>query len=176
VTTTDVDLKVTPLSAADWPEVAAIYAEGLATGQASFETAVPSWADWDASHLAVGRLGARHGGRLVGWAALAPVSRRAVYAGVAEVSVYVAAAARGQGIGRALLAALVRASEEAGLWTLQAAIFPENAASVALHRGAGFREVGRRERIALRGGHWRDTLLFERRSRVVGADPRPGGT
>jgi phosphinothricin acetyltransferase len=161
-------VRVDTLTAADWPAVRAIYEEGIATRQATFETAAPEWAAWDASRLAAGRLVARRGRTVVGWAALSPVSSRAVYSGVAEVSVYVAAAARGQGVGRLLLNALVEASEAAGIWTLQAGIFPENEASVALHLGCGFRVVGRRERIACHYGVWRDALMLERRSRSVG--------
>ena len=160
--------RITPLTPDDWPAVRAIYAEGIATGQATFETAVPDWPAWDAARLAFCRLAARRGAALVGWATLGPVSSRPVYGGVAEVSVYVAAAARGQGVGRALLAALVAASEADGIWTLQAGIFPENAASLALHVACGFRVVGRRERLALHYGVWRDSLLLERRSSVVG--------
>ena len=156
------------LAPGDWPAVRAIYEEGIATGNATFETAAPDWEAWDKGHLAAGRLVALEAGadpeRVLGWAALSPVSGRCVYAGVAEVSVYVAAAARGRGVGKRLLAALVRASEEAGLWTLQAGIFPENEASVALHRAAGFRVVGHRERIGRMGTRWRDVLLLERRS------------
>ena len=122
------------------------------------------WPAWDGARLACCRLAARRGAALVGWATLGPVSSRPVYRGVAEVSVYVAAAARGMGIGRALLAALVEAAEAAGIWTLQASIFPENTASLALHQACGFRVVGRRERIAQHHGRWRDTLLLERRS------------
>ena len=159
--------RITPLTPDDWPAVRAIYAEGIATGQATFETAVPDWAAWDAARMACCRLVARRGAALVGWATLGPVSSRPVYGGVAEVSVYVAAAARGLGVGRALLAALVAASEADGIWTLQAGIFPENAASLALHVACGFRVVGRRERIAQHHGLWRDTLLLERRSGVL---------
>ena len=157
-----------PLTATDWPAVRAIYEEGIATRQATFETAAPDWALWDAARLPVGRLVARRGRMVIGWAALSAVSSRAVYRGVAEVSVYVAAAARRQGVGRLLLSALVEASEAAGIWTLQAGIFPENEASVALHLGCGFRVIGRRERVACHYGVWRDALLLERRSRSVG--------
>lgn len=157
------------MQSADWAQVRAIYEAGIATGQATFETVAPDWAQWDAGHLAECRLVARAGGESVlGWAALGPVSRRQVYAGVAEVSVYVAPAAHGQGLGNALLAALITASEQQGLWTLQASIFPANVASLALHRKHGFREVGRRERIGQLHGVWRDTVLLERRSRQVG--------
>lgn len=161
-------IDIAAMTLADAEGVLAIYAEGLATGEATFETEVPTWAAWDAGHLQDCRLVARAGGTLVGWAALSPVSGRCVYAGVAEVSVYVAAAARGQGVGGALLRHLVAASEGAGLWTLQAGIFPENAASLRLHERCGFRVVGRRERIGQLHGRWRDTLLLERRSSMVG--------
>ncbi len=156
---------------AHWPEVRAVYLEGLASGDATFETEAPAWERWDASHLRACRLVAlADGGRVAGWAALSPVSARKVYAGVAEVSVYVGADFRGRGLGRALLEALVRESEAEGIWTLQASIFPENRASVALHRACGFREVGRRERVGRLKGRWRDTVLLERRSRTVGVD------
>jgi phosphinothricin acetyltransferase len=154
-----------------WPEVCAVYLEGLSTGDATFETEAADWVRWDASHLRACRLVAlADGGRVAGWAALSPVSARKVYAGVAEVSVYVGAGFRGRGVGRALLEALVRESESAGIWTLQAGIFPENVASVALHKACGFREVGRRERVGRLEGRWRDTILLERRSRTVGVD------
>ena len=150
----------------DWPVVRAIYLEGIATGQATFETEAPSWPQWDGAHLRFARLVARDGGEVLGWAALTPTSVRAAYAGVAEVSVYLGARHRGQGIGRSLLEALIRESEQNGIWTLQAVMFPENAASVALHRRCGFREVGRRERISKLNGVWRDTVLLERRSQI----------
>jgi phosphinothricin acetyltransferase len=152
----------------DWEFVRAIYLEGLATRQATFETEAPDWERWDAGHLPQCRLAARSGDGVLGWAALSPVSRREVYAGVAEVSVYVAASARGRGVGVALMRALIEASERHGVWTLQSSIFPENHASVALHLKHGFREVGRRERIARHHGVWRDTVVLERRSSVVG--------
>lgn len=155
----------------DWPEVRRIYSEGIATGDATFESEPPGWEAFDAERLASPRLVAQdQGGGVLGWAVLSGVSSRCVYGGVAEVSVYVAEKARGQGVGTALLAELVRRSEDAGLWTLQAGIFPENRATLALHVKHGFREVGRRERIGRMGGRWRDTLLLERRSRVVGSD------
>lgn len=154
-----------------WQGVRAVYEEGLATGDATFETEAPGWERWDASHLPACRLVAlSDGGRVAGWAALSPVSTRKVYAGVAEVSVYVGADFRGRGVGRALLSALVRESEAEGIWTLQAGVFPENAASVALHESCGFRVVGRRERVGRLRGRWRDTVLLERRSQTVGAD------
>ncbi|GAA4390154.1 N-acetyltransferase family protein [Hymenobacter koreensis] len=162
-------MKLQPLTAAHWPEVRAIYEEGIATGNATFTTQAPSWEKWDADHLPHSRLVALNdAGQALGWAALSPVSGRCVYGGVAEVSVYVAGAARGQGVGRQLLAALVAESEDYGMWTLQAGIFPENEASVRLHEALGFRQVGRRERIGQMAGRWRDTLLLERRSARVG--------
>ena len=162
-------LTLQPLAAAHWPAVRAIYEAGIATGQATFTTEAPSWEAWDASHLAHSRLVATApDGQVLGWAALSPVSSRCVYAGVAEVSIYIGAEARGQGVGRLLLAALVAEAEQHGLWTLQAGIFPENAASLALHASQGFRPVGRRERIGQLRGQWHDTLLLERRSAVVG--------
>ena len=156
------------LQAADWPAVRAIYVEGMAGGQATFETTPPEWPVWNDAHRPDCRFVAEMNGSICGWAALTPVSGRCVYAGVAEVSVYVADGARGVGIGAQLLERLVTASEQAGLWTLQAGIFPENTASVRLHQQAGFRLVGRRERIGQMRGIWRDTVLFERRSSSVG--------
>jgi L-amino acid N-acyltransferase YncA len=151
----------------DWDAVAAIYGAGIATGDATFETEVPTYEAWDRAHLRAPRLVARDGGKLVAFAALSPLSARAVYRGVAEVTVYVAETARGRGVGRRLLEGLVERSELAGFWTLQAGIFPENAASVALHRACGFRVVGTRERIGQLRGVWRDVLLLERRSARV---------
>lgn len=159
---------IAPMIAAHGPRVLAIYGEGIGSGDATFETAVPAWDDWDRKHLAHSRLVALDGDQVLGWAALSAVSDRCVYGGVAEVSVYVAAAARGQRVGRALLEALVRASEEAGIWTLQAGIFPENQASVSIHQKCGFRIVGVRERLGKMNGRWRDVLLLERRSPVAG--------
>lgn len=147
----------------DWPAVERIYAEGIASRMATFETATPSWGDWDAGHLATPRLVAESDGRMLGWAALSPVSRRTAYRGVAEVSVYVAAHARRRGVGRALLEALMARADAAGLWTLQATIFAENAPSIRLHEAMGFRLVGRRERIARLDERWRDTVVYERR-------------
>lgn len=155
---------------ADWEEVRLIYLEGIATGDATFETEAPSREKWDAGHLSHSRLVARSADVVKGWAALSPVSNRCVYGGVAEVSVYVGKEHRGEGVGRALLEALVSESERNGIWTLQAGIFPENTSSVALHKRCGFREAGRRERIGKMKGVWRDTLLLERRSKIVGVD------
>jgi len=152
----------------DWPAVRAIYEDGIREGNATFETEAPEWDAWDASHSEL-RLVAERDGSIAGWAALSEVSGRCCYRGVAEVSVYVAASARGAGIGRALLDELVSRSEAAGYWTLTAGIFPENEASLRLHRGRGFRDVGVRERLGELGGTWRDVVLLERRSAVVGA-------
>lgn len=157
------------MQAAHWEAVATIYQEGIATGDATFQTTVPTWDSWNQSHTAHSRLVALdENGVVQGWAALSPVSSRCVYAGVAEVSIYVAASARGRGLGKQLLQALVAASEQEGIWTLQAGIFPENTASLKIHEACGFRLVGRRERIGQMNNRWRDTLLLERRSGVVG--------
>lgn len=149
----------------DWEQVRSIFREGIATGYTTFETDPPSWEKWDTGHLDIARLVARKGDQVLGWAALSPVSSRDAYRGVAELSVSVKEESRGQGIGRALLEALIEHSERNEIWMLQAAIFPENTASVKLHLRCGFREVGRRERIGKLNGSWRDTLLFERRSK-----------
>ncbi len=151
-----------------WPAVRTIYLEGIATGDATFERSAPEWDAWDRAHLGCCRLVAREGPDVLGWGALSPVSARAVYAGVAEVSVYVAQSARGRGLGALLLRTLVGESEQNGIWTLQGSIFPENRASLELHRRAGFRVVGTRERIGNMEGKWRDTVLVERRSALVG--------
>lgn len=162
-------VSIEAMTRADWPEVRRIYLEGIATREATFETDAPDFASWDADHIETPRLVARAAGarRLVGWTALSPVSKRPVYAGVAEVSIYVSADSRGRGVGRALLDALVTASEEAGFWTLEAGIFPENAASIRLHERCGFRLVGARDKLGYHYGVWRDVLLFERRSRAA---------
>ena len=175
---------IVPLFPSHWPAVREIYREGIATGNATFETELPDWEKWDSSHFKRCRLVALEPieieedspdllitlekPRVLGWAALSPVSNRHVYRGVAEVSVYVAGASRGRGVGKALLEALVQESEVNGIWTLQAGIFPENKASIALHKSCGFREVGIRRRIAKLGDAWRDVLLLERRSATVG--------
>ena len=156
-----------------WDQVCGIYLEGIATGLATFETMAPSWEEWDSNHLPFGRLVAVTGQdstKIAGWAALSRVSSRSAYAGVAEVSVYVAKQARGKGVGRALLGALVHESERRRIWTLQASIFPENVASVGLHKTGGFREVGIRERVGQLNRVWRDTVLMERRSKLAGAE------
>jgi L-amino acid N-acyltransferase YncA len=152
---------------ADWEAVREVYAAGIATGNATFELEPPAWEDWDRHHLPEQRLVACCDSQVVGWAALAPVSERCVYRGVAEDSVYVAPAFGGKGVGRRLLEALVRGSEAAGIWTLQAGILPENLPSLALHTRCGFREVGRRERLGQLAGVWRDVVLMERRSPLI---------
>jgi L-amino acid N-acyltransferase YncA len=172
--------QITALRPEDWAAAREIYREGIATGNATFETELPSWEKWDSTHRQDCRLAAREliapmqgntgcdTNGVLGFAALSPVSTRAVYAGVAEISVYVAAAARGRGVGKALLQALVEESELNGVWTLQAGIFPENVGSIALHKSCGFREVGVRRRIGKLGDTWRDVLLLERRSSKAG--------
>ena len=147
----------------DWPAVEEIYAEGIATGNATFETSAPRYEEFDASRLRDHRLVAVQDGRIVGWAALSPTSSRECYAGVAEHSVYVAGSMRGRGVRRKLMDALLASADEGGIWTIQTNVFPENAATVALHERVGFRLVGRRDRIAQLHGSWRDTLLLERR-------------
>jgi L-amino acid N-acyltransferase YncA len=172
---------VDAMAPADWPAVRAIYEAGIATMNATFETAAPDWDGWDATHLPGHRLVARDVDGVAGWAALAPVSGRCVYRGVAENSVYVAPRAQGMGVGRALLDALIAGSEADGIWTIQTGIFPENAASLALHDACGFRVVGIRERIGFHQGRWRDVVFLERRSGAnvvdhgAGASPPEGG-
>jgi L-amino acid N-acyltransferase YncA len=162
------DFDIRAMRSDDWPAIRDIYSEGIATGNATFETEMPEWAKWDQGHLQDCRLVARDSQRILGWAALSPVSSRRVYSGVAEASVYVAAEARGRGVGKLLLQSLVERSEHCGIWTLQAGIFPENVPSIALHKSCGFREVGLRQKLGQRGGVWRDVLLLEHRSSSVG--------
>lgn len=169
------DIHIRPMTASDWPAVEAIYREGIGTGNATFESEPPSWDDFDREKAAEPRLVALIDDRIVGWAAAAPVSDRCVYGGVLDHSVYVADSARKQGVGRALLEAFVRAAEDAGIWTIQSGVFPENEASLNLHRAAGFRVVGTRERVGKMGhgphaGAWRDLVLIERRSDIAGVD------
>ena len=173
---------IIPMPPGLWPAVREIYREGLATGNATFETELPDWEKWNSSHredcrlIALEPVDEDQAEQLIppdrltvlGWAALSPVSSRRAYRGVAEVSVYVAAAARGRGVGKSLLQALVQESEAIGIWTLQAGIFPENVASISLHKSCGFREIGLRRRIGKLGDAWRDVLLLERRSSKVG--------
>jgi L-amino acid N-acyltransferase YncA len=162
------DFTIRPMAPADWPAIRAVYREGIATGNATFETEAPPWERWDAAHSALCRLVAETADTLLGFAALSPVSARKVYAGVAEVSVYVSAQSRGAGVGNALMRELVSASEAAGFWTLQAGIFPENHASLRLHERCGFRVLGVRQRVGCLAGRWRDVVLLERRSTIAG--------
>ncbi len=161
-------VNIDAMNSADWPDVSAIYLEGIATGNATFETLPPTWDEFDRAHLPFGRLVARQGQTVAGWVALSRVSLRSAYAGVAEMSVYVASWARGKRVGTALMRAGIEESERHGIWTLQGSIFAENVASLKLCESAGFRQVGRRERIGQSQGQWRDTILVERRSSVVG--------
>lgn len=162
-------MKITDLSERHYPSVASIYMEGIQTGNATFETQAPSWENWDKKHLSHSRIVAEIENKVAGWAALSPVSERCVYGGVAEVSVYVGNNFKGKGIGKALLLELVKQSEVSGIWTLQSGIFPENVSSIRLHEQCGFRNVGFREKVGKMNGVWRDTVLFERRSKIVGA-------
>lgn len=159
------------LEAEHWPDVQRIHREGIDTGEATFEMEPPAdWETFSEAHLRFGRLVAVSGNRVLGWAALTPVSDRCVYAGVAEVSIYVGGAERGRGVGAHLMRALIAEAETNGIWTLQAGIFPENEGSLSLHDRFGFRVVGRRERLGKLRGRWRDVLLLERRSLEVGID------
>jgi phosphinothricin acetyltransferase len=158
-------MEIDELRAGDWPAAARIYEEGLDVG--TFEEVVPTWEEWDAKYLPAPRLAARHDGTLLGWAALTPVSRRDCYRGVTEDSIYVSRAARGRGVGRALLGELCRRAEDAGIWTIQAGILDGNDASIRLHESCGFRVVGVRERLAQKRGEWRDVTLMERRAASI---------
>ena len=164
----EIGILIRPLAEEDWESVRLIYLDGIDTGQATFESGAPSWAEWNQTHFSAPRLVATLSECVIGWAALSPISARQAYAGVAEVSVYVSKDSRGHGIGKALLEALVEQSERNAIWTLQASVFPENVASIALHKSCGFREVGTRERIGYMNGIWRNTTLLERRSKLVG--------
>jgi L-amino acid N-acyltransferase YncA len=161
-------MKIEPLTFAQWPGVKLIYEQGIATGHATFQTAAPEWEEWDKSHISSPRLVMMEGIKVLGWAALTAVSGRCVYAGVGEVSIYVASEAQGRGIGKQLLAQLIRESEQQDFWTLQAGIFPENKASLHIHEQLGFRILGVREKIGKMNGVWRDTVLLERRSKIAG--------
>jgi len=163
------EVSIIRLAEGHWPQVRAIYQADIDTGNATFETVAPEWDAWSSDRLEAGRVVAVVAGRVAGWAALSPVSRRSAYRGVAEVSVYVRDDLRGLGLGRLLLDALIREAEAAGIWTLQASVFPKNHTTLRLHAACGFRTVGRRERIGRLRGLWRDTLLLERRSTT---DPR----
>jgi phosphinothricin acetyltransferase len=161
------ELTIQRLGREHWPAVAGVFQDGIATGNATFETDVPTWEAWDSSHLPAHRIVALRGGEVVGWAAVSPVSGRCCYGGVVESSVYVAEAARGQGVGRRLLDELIASTEAAGIWTIEAGMFPENEGSIRLHEGVGFEVVGRRKRLGKLDGVWRDVLLLERRSATV---------
>ena len=156
------------MKAGDWKDVRAIYIEGIATKNATFEQNAPNWEDWNRNHLSIGRFVARENNQIIGWAALSPISKRSVYSGVVEVSIYISDHAKGRGVGKRLLNRLVEASEKAGIWTLQGGIFPENEASIAIHKACGFRIVGVRERVGKMDGVWRNVVLMERRSKNVG--------
>lgn len=160
-------MDISHLDQTDWADVQEIYLQGIRGGDATFEREVPDWRAWNESHLITPRLVARDDEGVIGWAALSPVSRRRVYSGVAEVSVYVAESSQGRGVGRTLLEQLVERSEGAGIWTLQAGIFPENIGSIAIHLKCGFRIVGTRERLGRQGDRWRDVVLLERRSALI---------
>ena len=160
-------MTVSPMLREHWPAVRAIYLEGIATGDATFQQTAPDWDEWDGGHLAACRRVAHDEADVAGWAALSAISRRPVYVGIAEVSVYVAERRRGKGVAKTLLAQLIRQSEQACFWTLQAGIFPENVASIALHESQGFRLVGIRERLGRMNGRWRDVCLLERRSPLI---------
>jgi phosphinothricin acetyltransferase len=164
------DIKLRPFKQEDWTSVAEIYRQGIETGNATFQKEVPNWESWDSGHLKTCRIVAFIDNEIIGWAALTPVSGRCVYAGVAEVSVYVASKNKGQKIGTKLLESLIAESESEGLWTLQAGIFPENIASLKIHENLGFRKVGFREKIGKMNNIWRDTILLERRSKIVGTE------
>ena len=163
-------INIRELEPKDWQDVKNIYLEGIATGQATFQTEAPSWEDWDEGHLKNLRYVAVNSDEVAGWIALTPISGRCVYAGVAEVSIYISSQFRGQKVGFQLLQHLITESEIQGLWTLQAGIFPENEASLALHQKLGFRIIGLREKLGKQNGVWRDVNLLERRSRIAGTD------
>ena len=163
-------ITITTMLPQHWEAVKTIYEEGIATGNATFQTAAPGWQEWDNTHLKNCRIVAEENNEVLGWAALTPVSSRCVYAGVAEVSVYVAAKARGKNIGSMLLQELINQSEQNGIWTLQSGIFPENKASISMHEKNGFRIIGYRERIGKMGNVWRDNISLERRSNKIGID------
>ena len=162
------DINFETMKEEDWPAVKSIYEEGIATGDATFEAEAPDWEQWDKTHLPDCRLVAKSGDEIIGWFALSSVSSRCAYKGVAEGSLYVKSTARGKGVGKSLLKAAVEESERIGIWTMQSGVFPENAASIAMQKACGFRQVGVRERIGRMNGRWRDVVLMERRSKIVG--------
>jgi phosphinothricin acetyltransferase len=161
--------KIEEMTNGDWEQVVKIYLEGINTGRATFQTEIPNWENWNKSHINSCRLVARLGNKVLGWVALSPTSSRCVYAGVAEVSIYIGEEYRGKGIGTALLTNSIKMSEENGLWTLQSGIIKENTESIALHKRCGFREIGVREKVGkMSNGKWHDVILMERRSKIVG--------
>ena len=162
------EIVITEMLPDHWTEVSNIYKDGIDTGMATFETEIPSWESWDKNHIKSCRLVAINENRIVGWAALSPVSSRCVYGGVAEVSVYVDIEAWGKKIGEKLMLKIIEESELNGYWTLQSGVFPENIASINLHEKVGFREIGYREKIGQLDGIWKDNILWERRSKIVG--------
>lgn len=161
-------MEIKSIQEKDYPTIVEIYLQGIATGHATFQTAAPYWEEWDKSHLPFCRLVAFENEEILGWAALSPVSLRCVYGGVAEVSIYVANSARGKGIGKIIFGQLIKESEQNGLWTLQSGIFPENISSIKLHEEMGFRKIGYKEKIGKMNGVWRDNVIMERRSKIVG--------
>ncbi|MEM8999487.1 MAG: N-acetyltransferase family protein [Bacteroidota bacterium] len=161
-------MQIRPMTLSDWPQVAKIYEEGIVTGHATFEQKIPDYEHWNGAHLQICRLVAERKGSILGWVALSPVSSRCVYGGVAEISIYVALQSRGLGVGKLLMQRLILESEAEGFWTLQSGIFPENQASIQLHKKSGFRYIGKRERIGKMHGVWKDNLLFEKRSSIIG--------
>ena len=162
------DISFEKMKESDWPAIKLIYEEGIATGDATFEAEAPDWEQWDKTHLPDCRLVAKSGNEIIAWFALSPVSSRCAYKGVAEGSLYVKSTARGKGIGKALLKAAVEESERIGIWTMQSGVFPENATSIGMQKACGFRQVGVREKIGCMNGRWRDVVLMERRSKIVG--------
>lgn len=163
-------MEIQKLTESHYPDLKRIYLEGIATGNATFETEAPTWEKWNAGHTKHSRFIALENNEVLGWAALSAVSGRCVYAGVAEVSIYIGAKHRGKGVGNKLMERLINSSEENQIWTLQAGIFPENEASLTLHQKHGFRIFGKREKIGKMKDTWRDTVLLERRSTIVGID------
>lgn len=163
-------MQVREMKASDWEDVSQIYAQGIATGFATFEQTISSYESWNQAHVEKCRLIAEENGEILGWAALSPVSSRCVYGGIGEVSVYIRAESRGKGVGKLLLKQLISESEKAGFWTIQSGIFPENEASIHLHKKIGFRFIGKRERVGKIQGIWKDNLLFEKRSETIGVD------
>ena len=161
--------KIDEMTKSDWEQVSQIYLEGINTGKATFQSEVPTWENWNNGHVSSCRLVVRSGNNVLGWGALSPTSSRCVYAGVAEVSIYIGEKYRGQGLGKVLLEHLIKLSEENGFWTLQSGIIRENTSSIVLHEKCGFRELGIREKVAkMNNGKWHDVVLMERRSKSVG--------